>query len=95
MACAEFQYPASWLVDQRLFRRAAEQAERRRPLDPPSLRCASMGLHGYHLLFGQASITACHKKGAVGREQGLPQGLAWHTHPRGCTPALYPRRAGT
>jgi hypothetical protein len=37
---AEFQYPASWLVDQRLFRRAAEQAERRRPLDPPSLRCA-------------------------------------------------------
>lgn len=36
---AEFQYPASWLVDQRLFRRAAEQAERLRPLDPPSLRC--------------------------------------------------------
>ncbi len=37
---AEFQYPASWLVDQRLFRRAAEQAERQRPLDPPPLRCA-------------------------------------------------------
>lgn len=37
---AEFQYPASWLVDQRLFRRAAEQAERQRPLDPPPLGCA-------------------------------------------------------
>ena len=35
---AEFQYPASWLVDQRLFRRAAEAAEKRRSLDPPSLR---------------------------------------------------------
>lgn len=33
----EFQLPASWLVDQRLYRRAVEQAEARRGLDPPSL----------------------------------------------------------
>lgn len=35
---AEFQLPADWLVDQRLYRRAVEQAEVRRGLDPPSLR---------------------------------------------------------
>lgn len=34
----EFQYPVDWLVDQRLFRRAAEAAEKRRSLDPPALR---------------------------------------------------------
>lgn len=34
----EFQFPSSWLVDQRLYRRAVEQAEVRRGLDPPSLR---------------------------------------------------------
>ena len=33
---AEFQYPASWLADQRMFRRNAERREQFRGLDPPS-----------------------------------------------------------
>mmetsp|Transcript_13780 Transcript_13780/g.41609 ORF Transcript_13780/g.41609 Transcript_13780/m.41609 type:complete len:256 (-) Transcript_13780:655-1422(-) len=39
----EFLYPSPWLVDQRLFRRAAEQAEKRRSLDPPALRAQRGG----------------------------------------------------
>jgi hypothetical protein len=34
---AEFLYPASWLADQRLYRRYAERLERQRSLDPPAL----------------------------------------------------------
>ncbi|GAX76730.1 hypothetical protein CEUSTIGMA_g4177.t1 [Chlamydomonas eustigma] len=33
----EFQYPAQWLADQTVARRAAQRAERERSLDPPSL----------------------------------------------------------
>ena len=35
---AEFVYPATWLADQRLYRRYAERMEQQRSLDPPSLR---------------------------------------------------------
>ncbi|KAI8475904.1 MAG: thylakoid-anchored PsbP-like protein [Monoraphidium minutum] len=34
----EFQYPAAWLGDQTLARRAAQRAEAARALDPPALR---------------------------------------------------------
>ena len=40
-AIAEFQYPAAWLADQRMFRRNAERREQLGGLDLPSARSAS------------------------------------------------------
>lgn len=57
MPHAEFQYPAEWLADQTLYRRAVQRAEQSRSLDPQPLRQRRREVTEPSAAFGPAGTT--------------------------------------
>lgn len=55
--CAEFQYPAEWLADQTLYRRAVQRAEAARSLDPQPIKRQRKEVAEPTVAFGPAGST--------------------------------------